>query len=177
MVWKSYYSNWDYGNQEPKFEIPQNKLYIAFVTLSTHDNEKLLRQLKTGFKRTINWNKYQSEPKLQTWNQNLNHLKDPSVQGVNRLFVSSFENDAHWSSYKWYFLPTVEITDYKVMIDEKNFFDQPVKNDLIIYKNNQKIATGQGDGYTTGCLLHCDCFKNYYKIIAIYLIKQQVRAW
>ena len=63
------------------------------------------------------------------------------------------------------------------MIDEKNFFDQPVKNDLIIYKNNQKIATGQGDGYTTVCLLHCDYFKNYYKMIAIYLTKQQVRAW
>ena len=39
------------------------------------------------------------------------------------------------------------------MIDGKYFFDQPVKNDLIILENIQKIATGQGDNYATGCLL------------------------
>ena len=62
------------------------------------------------------------------------------------------------------------------MIDGKNFFDQPVKNDLATYENNQKIATGQGDGYTTGCLLYFNYFKNYYKMIAIYLTKQEARA-
>ena len=57
------------------------------------------------------------------------------------------------------------------MIDRKNFFDQPVKNDLITYENIQKIATGQGDDYTTGCSLDYNCFKNYYKITAIDLSK------
>ena len=59
------------------------------------------------------------------------------------------------------------------MIDGKNFFDQPVKNDLMTFENIQNIATGQGDDYTTGCLLHYSYLKSYYKMIAIDLTKQQ----
>ena len=76
-------------------------------------------------------------------------------------------------SYKQYYLPTVEIKDYNVMIDGRNFFDQPIKNDLKTYDNIRKIATGQGDDYTTGCLLDYPYFKKYYKLIAIDLSKQQ----
>ena len=125
------------------------------MTLLALDNEKLLQQLKTGFKRTINWNKY------------LNYLIDPSFQRANRLFVLSFENDAHRRSYKRYFLPAVEMKDYNVMIDGKNFFD------VITYENIRKIAAGQGDDYTTGCLLDYNYFKNYYEMIAIDLSKPQ----
>ena len=74
------------------FAITETKLYVPVVTLSTQDNAKLLQQLKSGFKRTINWNKYQSDPKTYARNQYLNHLVDPNFQGVNRLFVLSFEN-------------------------------------------------------------------------------------
>ena len=63
------------------------------VTLSTQDNAKLLRQSKSGFKRTISWNKYLSKPELLAQNPNLD-LVEPSFQGVNRLFVLAFENDA-----------------------------------------------------------------------------------
>ena len=56
---------------------------------------------------------------------------------------------------------------------EKTFFDQPVNNNEVTYENITKIATGQGDGYTTGCLLDYICFKNYYKMIAVDLSKQQ----
>ena len=80
-----------------------------------------MQQLKTGFKRTINWNKYQSEPILQTRNRYLNYLIDPSFQGLNRLFVLSFENDAHQRNYKRYALLTAEIKDYNVMINGKAF--------------------------------------------------------
>ena len=59
------------------------------------------------------------------------------------------------------------------MIDGQNFFDQPVKNDLRTYDNIQKTAIGQGDDYTAGCLLDYNYFKNYYKMIAIDLSKQQ----
>ena len=62
------------------------------------------------------------------------------------------------------------------MIDGKNFFDQPVKNDKVTYDNNIKIATGQGDDYTTGCLSHYTYFKKCYKMIAIDLSKQQVNV-
>ena len=60
------------------------------------------------------------------------------------------------------------------MIDGKNFFDQPVKNDKVMYENIRKIATGRGDDYTTGCLLDYIYFNNYYKVIAVDLSKQQV---
>ena len=59
------------------------------------------------------------------------------------------------------------------MIDEENFFDQPMKNDKITRDNIRKIATGQGDDYTTGCLLDYVYFKKYYKMIAIDFSKQQ----
>ena len=76
-----------------KFKITETKLYVPVVTLSTQDKAKLLQQLKSGFKRTINWNKYESNIKTYAQNRYLNHLINPSFQGVNRLFVLSFENE------------------------------------------------------------------------------------
>ena len=121
----------------------------------------------------INWNKYLWKPELLAWNPNLNHLVEPSFQGVNRLFVLAFENDAQRTSNKRYYLPNVEIKDYNVVIDGKNFFDQPVKNNKITYENIRKIATGQGDDYTTGCLLDYAYFRDIYKMIETDLSKQQ----
>ena len=65
----------------------------------------------------------------------------------------TFERYAQRTSNKRYYLPNVEKKDYSVMIDGKNFFDQPVKNNKVTYENIRKIATDQGDDYTTGCLL------------------------
>ena len=93
---------------ETKFKITDTKLYVPVVTLSTQDNTKLLQQLKSGFKRTINWNKYQSDPKICAQKQYLNHLVDPSFQGVNSLFVWYFENENDRRSHSEYYLPKVE---------------------------------------------------------------------
>ena len=65
----------------------------------------------------------------------------------------SFKDDDGRESHKQYYLPTVEIKDYNVMIDGRNFFDQLIKYYLKTYDNIRKIATGQGDDYITGCLL------------------------
>ena len=81
------------------------------MTLSTQENTKLLQQLKSGFKRVINWNKYLSKPELLEQNPNLNHLVEPSFQGVNRLFVLAFENDAQRTSHSNYYFPNVETKD------------------------------------------------------------------
>ena len=120
------------------------------MTLWAQGNKKLLQQLKTDFKRTNTWKKYQSEITLTTRNRCLNNLIDPVL---NRLSVSSFKNDAHRRSHMRFFFPTVEIKDYNVMIDSKSFFDQPAKNGLITCENIQNIEAGQGDAYTTGCFL------------------------
>ena len=66
-------------------------------------------------------------------NPNLNHVIEPSFQGVNTLFILAFENDAQRISNKRYYIPNVEIKDYNVMTDGKNFFVQPIKNDKVTY--------------------------------------------
>ena len=104
----------------------------------------------------------------------MNHLIEPSFQDANRLFVLAFEDYAQRISRKRYYIPNVEIKYYNATIDEKNLFDQPVKNNKITYENIRTITTGQGDDYTTGCLLDYAYSKNYYKMIAIDLSKPQV---
>ena len=74
----------------------------------------------------------------------------------------TFENDRQRTINKRYYLLNVEIKDYNIMIDGKNLFDQPIKNDKITYENIRKIATGHGNDYTTGCLLENTYFKSYY---------------
>ena len=81
------------ANQAATFEITDTKLYVPVVTLSTQENTKFLQQLKSGFKRVINWNKYLSKPEFLVQNPNLNHLVEPSFQGITRLFLFAFEND------------------------------------------------------------------------------------
>ena len=115
----------DVANQNPTFTITETNLYVSVVTLSTQDNAKLLPQLKSGFKRTISWNKYLAKPELLAQNANLNHLIEPSFQGVNRLFVLAFENDEQRTSNKRYYISNVEIKDYNVTIDGKNFLIIP----------------------------------------------------
>ena len=154
-----------------KFKVDDTKLNVPGVILSTQ--EKLLQQLKSGFKRVINWNKYLSKPELLEQNPNLNHLVEPSFQGINRFFVLAFENDTQRKSHSNYYIPNVEIKDYNIMINGENFFDQPIKNNKVTYENIRKIATGQGDDYATGCLFDYPNFMDTYKMIAVELSKQQ----
>ena len=130
------------ANQAATFEITDTKLYVPVVTLSTQENTKFFQQLKSGFKRVINWNKYLSKPELLAQNPNFNHLVEPSFPGVNRLFVLAFENDNDRASDEQYYIPTVEIKDYNIMINGENFFDQPIKNNKVTYDNIRKIAIG-----------------------------------
>ena len=154
-----------------RFAITDTRLYVPVVTLSTQENTKLLQQLKSGFKRVISWNKYLPKPELLAQNPILNHLVKPSFQGVNRFFVLAFENDAQRTSHSDYYLHNVEIKDYNIMINGENVFDQSIKNNKVTYENIRNIATGQGDDYTTGCLLDCSYFMDTYKMIAVDLSK------
>ena len=153
------------SNGAGTFAITNTKLYVPVVTLSTQENTKFLQQLKLGFKRIINWNKYLSKPELLAQNPNLNHVVE--------LFVLAFENDDDKTDHEKSYLSTVEIKDYNNMINGENFSDQPIKNKKTTYENIRKIATGQGDDYTTGCLLDYPNFLDTYKIIVVDLSKQQ----
>ena len=82
------------ANNQPtgiEFQIKDTKLYVPFVTLSKENDTKLLEKLKSGFKKTIKWNKYKSQMTIQNNNSNLNYLTDPTFTNVNRLFVLSFK--------------------------------------------------------------------------------------
>ena len=103
------------------------------MTLSIQDNSKLLQQLKSGFKKIINWNKYLSKPQLLAQNSNLNHLVEPSFQGVNRIFVLAFENDTQRTPHSGYYFPNVELKDCNIMINGESVFDQPVKINKVKY--------------------------------------------
>ena len=117
-----------------------NELVVA---LSTQDNENLLEQLKSGFKRTINWNKYQAKVSTERLNRYLHLLIDPNFQGVDRLLFYYLKMKQK-NKLQRYYLPTKEIKSYNVMIDGQNFFDQTARNNLITYDNNRKISTGPG---------------------------------
>ena len=111
-----------------KFEITYCKLYFPVVTLSAENDNKLLEQLKLGFRITIKWHKYMSQMSNQNKNNNLNYLIDPTFSNVNRSFVLSFENEEDRTSYYKYCMPSVEIKDYNVLIDGNAFFELPIKN-------------------------------------------------
>ena len=91
------------------------------------------QQLKSGFKRTINWNKCQSNSKTYAQNRYLNHLFDPSFQRVNRIFVLSLENEDGRIWHLEYYLHKVEIKDYNITFDGNDFFDQPTNDDFKTY--------------------------------------------
>ena len=148
------------ANQNPTFTITETNLSISVVTLSTQDNAKLLPQLKSTLKRTIS-QKYLAKPELLPQNPNINRLIEASFEVVSRLSILAFEYDAQRISKKRYYLPNEEIKDYNIMIDGKNFFDQPIKKGKVTYENIRKIARGQWDDCTTGRLLDQIYFKNY----------------
>ena len=81
------------------FKITDYKLYVPVITLSAENDNKLLKQLKIGFKKTIKWNRYRLEICNQAKNNNLNYLIDPAFTKVNRLFVLSYENEENRTSF------------------------------------------------------------------------------
>ena len=157
------------------FKITDAKLYVPIVTLKTEDNTKLSKLLSEGLKRPIYWNKC----KVIFKNYNNEYIReriDASFQGVNKLFVFPYEsgdNVTDENSYRKYFLPRIKIENYNIKIDGRNFYDQPINDSIKQYDENRKISTGQGDDYTTGCLLGFSYFEKNYKLIAADLSKQK----
>ena len=166
------------------FRVTDAKLYVPIVTLSIEDNSKLTKLLNEGFKRPIYWNEYKVIPnktvELAAVNEvkYLRELLDSCWKGVKRLFVLAYNNTAgneqvSVDSYKKYFLPRVKIDNYDIEIDGRNFYDQPVNDSIKRYDEVTKISTGQGDDYTTGCLLDYSYFEKNYRLIAADLSKQK----
>ena len=142
------------------FQITDTKLYVPVVTLSKENDIKLLEQLKSGFKRTIKWNKYRSQMTVQPQNNNLDYVIDSTFTNVNRLFALLFTTDNagdNRDSFSHYYLPNVEIKDFNVLIDGKSFFDLPVKNEEEAYEKIIKMSNN--NDYTTRNWLDFGYFK------------------
>ena len=98
------------------------------------------------------------------------------VVRVNRLFVLGYTNHGHnakrFNSWKWY-LPKGITKNYNVIINVKNFYNQPTDSNIKQYEVIRKLTTGQGEDYTTRCLLNYDYIKNHYRLIAVDLSRQK----
>ena len=159
------------ANQETTLAITDTKLYVPVVILSPQDNVKPLQQLKSSFKRIINSNKYRSKTTTQAPNRYFDYLIDPNLQGVDRPFILTFDNNMNREGHARYYLPTIEMKDCNFINDGKNLFDQTIKYDVKTYNNIRKITTGQGDDYINVCLLGYNYFEKYFSMITIDLRK------
>ena len=110
------------------------KLYIPGVTLSKDDEIKLLTNLKSGFTREIEWNKYRSQMSTEAINNNLNILIDPTFTNVNRLFVLAYQTADDRQLLFQFYLPKVMVKDFNVIIDKLAFFDLPIKTEEEAYE-------------------------------------------
>ena len=113
-------------------------MHFPFVTLSINDNIKVLENIKQGFKRTIFWNKYRYEIATQPRKNNLDYLINPKFLNIQRLFLLSFKtgnNDPTRDSFDKYYMLLVEVKYFNALIDNKSFFDQPVKTNKKRMKN------------------------------------------
>ena len=147
-----------------EFQITDIKFYLPVVTSSKENDKKLLEQLKSGFERTVKWNKYRSQMTVQINNNNLNYLIDPTFIRVNRLFVLSFERikannvkKDRRDSFSHYYVPNVEIQDFNVLMDGKSFFHLPGKNEEEAYE--KIIEMSRNNDYTTSNLLDFAYFR------------------
>ena len=143
-------SNADGNDRETTFKITSTKLYVPVVTLSTKGNVNLTKQLNEGIKRSVYCNEYKLKIESKETDRN-NLTRFPlhaSFQGTNKWFVLAFNNTTENDNevpgsntanrvqrdrHRKYFLPRVDITNYNVLIDGRNFHDQPINNQIKKY--------------------------------------------
>ena len=160
------------------FIINDTKMYVPVVTLPKEDNKDFIEQQNKEFQRSIYWNEY--KPKEINENADANVFKyinlDPSFQGVNRLFVTAYnrvDGQPNRDDQRKYYLPRIDLNKYNIIIDGRNFYDNPIESDIEKYGELKKVMIGKGEDYTTGSLLDFNYFKKHYKLVAVDLSKQK----
>ena len=160
------------------FIINDTKMYVPVVTLSKEDNKDFTEQQNKGFQRSIYWNEYKAKEINE--NADANVFKyinlDPYFQGVNRLFVMAYNRvDARptRNGQQKYYLPRIDLEKYNVIIDGRNFYDNPIQSDIEKYRELKKVMIGKREDYATGSLLDFNYFDKYYKLVAVDLSKQK----
>ena len=163
--------------------INDTKMYVPVVTLSKEDNKNFIEQKNKGFQRSIYWHEYKT--KRVTENADANNFKyislDPSFQDVGRLFAMAYnrlaaanDNQFNRNSQQKYYLPRNDLNKYNVIIDGRNFYDNPIESNMEKYRELKKVMIGKGEDYTTGSLLDYNySLKHKHKLVAVDLSKQK----
>ena len=139
------------------FIINDTKLYVPVITLSKEDNKDFIEQQNKGFQRSIYWNEYKTKEINEDADANVfKYINlDPSFQGVNRLFVMAY-NRVHGqptrNGQRKYYLPRIDLNKYNVIVDGRNFYDNPIESDIEKYRELKKVMIGKGEDYTTGAV-------------------------
>ena len=101
---------------------------------------------------------------------------DLSFQGVNRLFVMAYNRangQPSRNGQQKYYFPRIDLKKYNVIIDGRNFYDNPIESDIEKYRELKKVMIGKGEGHTTGSLFDFNYFDKHYKLVAVDLSKQK----
>ena len=163
---------------EAVFIINDTKLYVPVVTLSKEDNKDFIEQQNKGFQRSIYWNEYKTKEINEDADANVfKYINlDPSFQGVNRLFVMAYnrvDGQPTRNGQRKYYLTRISLNKYNVIIDRRNFYDNPIESDIEKYRELKKVMIEKGEDYTTGSLLDYNYFDKHYKLVAVDLSKQK----
>ena len=176
LTWKKeFVLSTDAGNAV--FISNDTKMYVPVVTLSKEDNKDFIEQQNKGFQRSIYWKEYKTKEINEKADANVfKYINlDPCFQGVNRLFVTAYnrvDGQPNRDDHRKNYLPRIDLNKY-VIIDGRNFYDNPIESDIEKYREIKKVMTGKGEDYTTGSLLDFDYFKKYFKLVAVDLSKQK----
>ena len=163
---------------ESVFIINDTKLYVPVVTLSKEHSKDFTEQQNKGFQRSIYWNEYKTKEINENADANIfKYINlDPSLQGVNRLFVMAYnraDGQPTRNGQQKYYLSRIDLEKYNVISDGRNFYDNPIESDIEKYRELKKVMIGKGEDYTTGYLLDYNYFDKHYKLVAVDLSKQK----
>ena len=166
------------GAGEAVFIINDTKLYVPVVTLSKENNKDFIEQQNKGFQRSIYWSEYKTKEINEDADANVfKYINlDPSFQGVNRLFVMAYnrvDGQPTRNGQRKYYLPRIGLNKYNLIIDGRNFYDNPIESNIEKYRELKKVMIGKGEEYTTGSLLDDNYFDKHYQLVAVDLSKQK----
>ena len=163
---------------EAVFIINDTKLHVPVVILSKKDNKDLIEQQNKGLQGSIYWNEYKTKEINEDADANVfKYINlDPSFQGVNRLFVMAYskvDGQPTRNGQRKYYLPRISLNKYNIIIDGRNFYDNPIESDIEKFRELRKVMIGKGEDYTTGSLLDYNYFDKHYRLVAVDLSKQK----
>ena len=153
-------------------------MHVPVVTLSKEDTKDFIEQQNKKFQRSIYWNECKTKEINEDADANVfKYINlDPSFQSVNRLFVMAYNRENGHptrNGQRKYYLPRIDLEKYNVIIDGRNFYDNPIESDIEKYRKLTKVMIGKGEDNTTGSLFDLNYFDEHYKLVAVDLSKQK----